>query len=466
MKRFWMTLGALSLLTTLQAQRPNIVFIMADDLGCTDLGCTGSDYYETPHIDRLAAEGLLFTQAYAPAANSAPSRACFMTGLYTPRHGVFTVSPSERGDATKRQLIPIPNTEDVAADFETLAEALSRAGYACGHVGKWHLGDDADGTGPLSQGFLSNVGGNRAGSPYSYFYPYRKKKTEQYHEGLETGTPGEYLTDRLTDEAIRFVEQHREGPFFLYLAHYAVHTPLQAPEDLIAKYRAKTPGAHHTNAVYAAMIERLDSGVGRLLEALERLGLTVNTLVVFCSDNGGSEPVTDNYPYRGGKGTPYEGGIRVPVILRWPGVIEAGSRSELPICSIDFYPTFVRLAGGEPSAELDGEDLFTQMSAPHSRDLFWHFPAYLESYRGTEASFRATPYSIVRSGDWKLIYYYEDRHRELFNLREDPYETHDVAAEERERCDALYAKLVRWIQQTRAPMPSLVNPQYVDIYND
>ncbi len=466
MKRLWMTLGAMCLLAPLHAKRPNIVFIMADDLGCTDLGCTGSDFYETPNIDRLASQGILFNNAYAPAANSAPSRACFMTGMYTPRHGVFTVSPSERGKAERRKLIPVPNTEDVRADFETLAEALSRQDYVCGHIGKWHLGDDKDGTGPLSQGFVSNVGGDRAGAPYSYFYPYKKKKTGKYHYGLEQGKDGEYLTDRLTDEAVSFIEQHREGPFFLYLAHYAVHTPLQAPVETVAKYESKPQGKYHANTVYAAMIEHLDRGVGRILATLDELGLTDDTIVVFCSDNGGSEPVTDNYPFRGGKGTPYEGGIRVPVIIRWPGNIDPGTVSDCPICSIDFYPTFVHIAGGEAPSTLDGRDLFDLMAERQPRDLFWHFPAYLEAYRGLAGDFRATPYSIVRSGDWKLIYYYEDRNVELFNLKDDPYETRDVAAEYPEVRSELYSKLVAWIQDTSAPMPSLANPLYVDIYND
>lgn len=461
-----MTLGAICVMSQLHAKRPNIVFIMTDDLGCTDLGCTGSDFYETPNIDRLAAEGMLFNTAYAPAANSAPSRACFMTGMYTPRHGIYTVSPSERGEATKRKLIPIPNTEDVTADFETLAEALSKQNYICGHIGKWHLGDDKEGTGPLSQGFSSNVGGDRAGAPYSYFYPYKKHNTDTYHLGLEQGREGEYLTDRLTDEAISFIERHSQEPFFLYLAHYTVHTPIQAPAETVVKYASKPLGKYHTNREYAAMIEHLDTGVGRIMETLDKLGLTDDTIVVFTSDNGGSEPVTDNYPYRGGKGTPYEGGIRVPVIIRWPGNIDPGSRSDYPICSIDFYPTLVRIAGGEVPSNLDGEDLFAGLSDQQPRDLFWHFPAYLEAYRGLDGDFRATPYSIVRSGDWKLIYYYEDRNIELFNLKEDPYETHDVAEEYPEVRNAIYAKLVDWIQQTNAPMPSLANPLYVDIYND
>jgi len=223
-------------------QKPNVVFIMADDLGWNDLGVTGSDYYETPNIDRLASQGMMFSNAYSSAANSAPSRACLMSGVYTPRHGVFTVGTSERGDKNKRKLIPIHNTEDLRADFVTMSEALQKSGYRCGHIGKWHLGDDADGTGPLSQGFVLNIAGGRAGTPYSYFYPYCNQKGD-CHVGLEKGKPEEYLTDRLTDEAIQFMKESAgKQPFFLYLSHHAVHVPLKAPKELIAKYEKNPRG--------------------------------------------------------------------------------------------------------------------------------------------------------------------------------------------------------------------------------
>ena len=366
-RKIW--LGATLLCTTgiqqvfsaeiLTGIKPNIVFILADDLGWTDLGIMGSDYYETPNIDRLAAEGILFDNAYAAAANSAPSRACMMTGMYTPRHGVYTVSPPDRGDRTKRKFIAIPNTEDVRADFVTMAEALQKQGYQCGHIGKWHLGDDADGTGPLSQGFIWNVGGNRAGAPYSYFYPYCLPDKSKCHLGLDKGTPGEYLTDRLTEEAISFIKDHKKGPFFLHLSHHAVHTALQAPDSLINKYRNKTPGKYHKNPIYAAMIEKLDDSVGRICQVIETLGIADHTILVFYSDNGGSEPVTDNYPLNGGKGMPYEGGSRVPLIMKWVGKIEPGTRSSVPVTGVDFYPTFVTLAHGKVASNLDGKDIFT-----------------------------------------------------------------------------------------------------------
>lgn len=443
--------------------RPNIVFILADDLGWTDLGCMGSDYYETPNIDRLASEGMVFSQAYSSAPNSAPSRACLMTGMFTPRHGVFTVSSSERGDRSRRKLIPVPNTEDVRSDFVTMAEMLSSAGYDCGHVGKWHLGDDEDGTGPLSQGFVSNVAGGRAGAPYSYFYPYGNRKG-QYHKGLEDGTPGEYLTDRLTTEGIKFINQHKDTgkPFFLYLSHHAVHVPLRAPEDLVARYEKKPAGKVHSNPVYAAMIESLDRNVGRVCAALDSLGLADNTLLVFYSDNGGSEPVTDNYPLRGGKGMAYEGGIRVPLIIRWPGHVPV-SHTDVPVYGIDFYPTFADIAGVTPDEALDGDDIFELVrTGRKDRDMFWHFPAYLQSYKGGENRyFRTTPYSSIRSGDWKLIYFYEDGDKQLFNLKEDMSEKEDLSDAFPDIAEKLYMKLESWLEKTDAPLPVEKNPYYM-----
>lgn len=447
-------------------EKPNIVFIMADDLGWNDLGYTGSDYHETPYIDSLASEGMVFTNAYAAAANSAPSRACFMSGMYTPRHGIFTVSPSARGDKKKRKLIPIKNTEDLRADFVTLGEALKAEGYTCGHVGKWHLGDDNDGTGPLSQGFDLNIAGCRAGTPYSYFYPYCNKKKGACHLGLDEGKEGEYLTDRLTDEAVKFMIDSSKGdkPFFLYMAHHAVHVPLKAPANLIEKYQNKEKGKYHKNPVYAAMMESLDNSVGRICHTLDSLGVADNTIIVFTSDNGGSEPVTDNFMLRGGKGMPYEGGIRVPLIVKWPGHTEAGSKCEVAVSGVDFYPTLVDMAGGKADSSLDGEDISCLLDGSEKkfkdRDLFWHFPAYLESYKKNGMDFRATPFSIVRSGEWKLIYFYETDTFELYNLDKDIMEKNNVAAKYPKVADVMVKKLKKWIADTGAPIPTEKNPYY------
>lgn len=442
-------------------ERPNIIFIVADDLGWTDLGISGSDYYETPAIDRLASEGMMFDNAYSAAANSAPSRACMMSGMYTPRHGIYTVSPSERGHASERKLIPVPNTDDLDTRFVTIAEALSAAGYRCGHIGKWHLGDDADGTGPLAQGFDTNTGGDRAGAPYSYFYPYCLPDKSRCHHGLSQGKPGEYLTDRLTDEAVKFIKESGEQPFFLHLAHFAVHTSLQAPEETIEKYRNKPAGKYHSNPVYAAMIEKLDDSVRRICDTVDSLGMADNTLIVFWSDNGGSEPVTDNWPLRGGKGTPYEGGDRVPLIIRWNGHTDPGTVSSVPVCGIDFFPTFISVAGADKVKGLDGKDIFSLVSGKSSRrDLFWHFPAYLESYT-SDHGFRATPYSSIRSGDWKLIHYYEDGSEELFDLSSDPGETENLSLTEPGIRKRLHRRLFRWLSKTNAPIPHELNPEYI-----
>lgn len=461
------TLPFLPLLTSAQRAssealtKPNIVFIIADDLGWTDLSIMGSDYYETPNIDGLAAKGLLFDNAYAAAANSAPSRACLMTGMYTPRHGVYTVSPSERGDRTKRKLIPIVNTDDVRAEFITVAEALGQQGYQCGHIGKWHLGDDADGTGPLSQGFIWNIGGNRAGAPYSYFYPYCLPDKSKCHLGLDKGTPGEYLTDRLTEEAVSFMKAHKDEPFFLHLSHHAVHTTLQAPDSLVNKYKNKPRGKYHSNPTYAAMIEKLDDSVGMICRTVEDLGIAHNTIIIFYSDNGGSEPVTDNYPLNGGKGTPYEGGTRVPLIIKWPGKIPAGTRTSVPVTGVDFYPTFVKMAHGTVASNLDGKDIFELIDDKDTeRSLFWHFPAYLEAYQNGGNGFRAKPYSSIRSGNWKLIYNYEDKSVELYNLKSDLGETRNLSNANRKKKNELYQKLTKWIEETHAPIPIKLNPYY------
>lgn len=387
-----------------------------------------------------------------------------MTGLYTPRHGVYTVSPSARGDKTKRKLIPITNTEDVRTDLVTLGEALKQQGYVCGHIGKWHLGSDLDGskTGPLSQGFDYNIAGDRAGSPYSYFYPYCRK--QKCHLGLDEGSEGEYLTDRLTSEAIKFVEQTKDKPFFLYMAHHAVHTPLKAPQTLVDKYQKKTKGKYQTNAIYAAMVENLDWNVGRLCHAIDSLGLSENTLIVFYSDNGGAAAATNNFRLRGAKGMPYEGGIRVPLIMKYPRKIKAGTVVSEPVTGVDFYPSLVALTGGIPDNGLDGENIFDRMKKGTSkvqRALFWHFPAYLEGYQGLGKDFRATPYSIIRSGDWKLIYYYEDKSMELFNLKNDRMERNNLVNLQPTLAKELYTRLMKWLIDTRADIPTELNPAYI-----
>ena len=311
--------------------KPNIVFYFIDDLGWTDVSFMGSKFYETPHVDRLAKEWMVFMDAYACAPNCAPSRACLMSGLYGPRHGVYTVANSDRGQSKYRKLVPIKNTRELAGRFETIAEVLQKAGYVTATMGKWHLGKD-----PTTQGFDVNIAGREWGSPSGggYHSPYK-------YPNLVNPKKGEYLTDRLASEACKFIETNKDKPFFLYLTHYTVHTPIQAKADLTAKYEKKKTATGHKNAKYAAMIESMNDSVGAVQATLKRLKLDGNTIVIFFSDNGGHGAVTSNAPLRGSKGMLYEGGIREPLIIKWPGVTEAGSTCREPVIGVDFYPTLM-----------------------------------------------------------------------------------------------------------------------------
>ncbi len=440
-----------------EPSQPNVVFILADDLGWKDLGCMGSSYYETPHIDSLAAEGMMFTNAYANAPNCAPTRACLMSGQYMPRHGIYTVGSSARGKSRDRKLIPVENTTVLDSGIVTLAESLHQAGYVTALMGKWHLGDEPDHS-PLDQGFDINIGGDHNGHPKTYFSPYENPY-------LNDGPEGEYLTDRLTDEAVRFIESKRDAPFFLYLPHFAVHTPIQAKEALIAKYREKSGNSGQDNPVYAAMIESLDEGVGRILACLDRNGLTENTIVVFYSDNGGHGVMTSMQPLRGSKGMLYEGGIRVPLIVRWPGRIEASAVTDTPVISIDFYPTLLDLCGVSPPVgqTLDGVSLapiLTEGGTIEREALYWHFPAYLEAYKKGEGPWRTTPAGAVRKGNWKLIEFFEDNRVELYNLDNDIGEQNDLSKQRLDTCMELLNDLVNWRQETNAPVPFEMNPEY------
>lgn len=428
--------------------RLNVVLILADDLGAQDLGCTGSRLFETPNIDRLAATGMRFTQAYAACTVCSPTRAAVQTGRYPAR---LHVTDWIKGHAyPKAKLRPPEWTMELPLAEITLAERLRGAGYATAHLGKWHLG--GEGFEPEQQGFEVNLGGDHRGQPPSYFSPYRLPR-------LSDGPPGEYLTDREGKEAEAFIREHRDGPFFLSYCAYAVHTPLQAPVDAAARYREKiaTVGGPQTNAVYAAMVERLDAAVGRILQTLADLDLTERTLVVFTSDNGGlvlgKNPPTSNAPLRSGKGSPYEGGHRVPLIVRWPGVTVAGSTSPEPVMSIDLHPTILD-ALRSPKAYLDRRGFDGVSLAPLLRDpaarlgreaLFWHYPHYHPG--------GATPYAAVRAGDWKLIQFYENGRQELFNLADDPGEATDLAESKPDEVMRLARILFRWQGSVDAQWP-------------
>ena len=439
-----------------EGRPPNVLFILADDLGWRDVGFMGNTAIATPRLDTLAA--VVFTQAYANAGNCAPTRACLLSGQYPPRHGVYTVGSPARGASRHRRLIPIPNETELAPEIVTLAEVFRAAGYATAHFGKWHLGAAAGPSGPQAQGFDLNVGGGEWGHPKSYFSPYDNAV-------LPDGPPGEHLTDRLTDEVLRFMEANRDRPFFIYLPYYAVHTPLQAKPGVLARYERRLPAGEKPLPVYAAMVETMDANIGRLLDRLEELELTEETILVFTSDNGPYFPASTAAPLRGSKGMLYEGGIRVPALLSWPNRLPAGSRSDTPILSLDWYPTLLDMAGIDPPDRhpLDGISLWPvlrQSGEVPARALFWHFPAYLQAYRGMKGHWRTTPAGAVRLGRWKLLEFFEDGRRELYDLVADPGESQNLIDKNPERAEALYRRLLAWRQGTGAPVPTERNPEY------
>lgn len=441
-------------------ERPNIILIVLDDLGWRDLGCAGSLFYETPHIDRLAREGIAFTDAYASAANCAPSRASYLTGQYTPRHGIYTVNSSERGDSRTRKLIPVPNKTHLDLRQMTVAKELKELGYVTAHIGKWHLGED-----PKTHGFDVNVGGSVYGHTQSYFSPYQNKY-------LPDGPEGEYLTDRLTDEALQFLSLAGRKQFFLHLSYYAVHTPLQAKDGMTEKYEKKQVSGRQNNSRYAAMVETVDHNLGRLFNRLEEMNLDKKTVIVFTSDNGGVWRHTSMAPLRAGKGSYYEGGIRVPLIIKWSGHIRGRRKSGVPVSGIDFYPTFMEMAGVSYGKNriLDGVSLMPLLEENNplaERPLFWHFPVYLENgnTETRDAVFRTRPGSVIRIGDWKLHEYFEDRGIELYNLRNDIGETQDLSAKRPDIVRELNDQLFAWRKKLGAPIPMTPNPHYDPAYD-
>lgn len=447
------------LLSCGEKTKPNIILINVDDLGWKDLGFMGSEYYETPNIDQLAGQGMVFYHAYAAAANCAPSRACMMSGMNTPKHGVYTVDNSERGNAKTRKIIPTPNRDFLPDSIYTLAMMLEDNGYTNGTFGKWHINRD-----PLQQGFHVNVGGSYHGNPgrEGYFSPYNVNF-------IENGPEGEYLTDRLTNEAVAFVKENTENPFFLYLPFYSVHTPIMGKKELIEKFEKKSGSDGQDRADYAAMVASVDENVGRLLDVLDELNLTENTFLIFTSDNGGIRDISYQTPLRAGKGSYYEGGIRIPLVIRWPGKIPDGSNSNVPVTHMDFYPTIRNIIEGEQVADekWDGTDLaplFKQESLAE-RPLFWHFPIYLQAYNpkedgGKDPLFRTRPGSVVRRGNWKLHHYFEEDDYELYNLEEDPGEKNNLAESQTEIRDQLIKLLTNWREGVNAPVPSRKNPLY------
>ena len=437
--------------------RPNIVFILIDDLGWSDLGCTGSRYYETPNIDRLAGESMRFTDAYAASPLCSPTRASILTGKSPARLHLTDVLPSGYPSRPTDKLRGAPSVRFLSTDEVALPKALKSRGYVSACIGKWHLG--GEGYLPENHGFDLNLGATEAGTAPGGYFKF-STPTLKLREG-------EYLTDRLTAEAENFMETNREKPFFLYLAHYAVHTPFQAKPDVVAKYRAKAkPDQEQRHPTYAAMVESADDSVGRILKKLDELKLAERTLVVFFSDNGGlsftsgrTEPATSNTPLREGKGSLYEGGIRVPLIIRWPGVAKPGKVCDVPVSSVDFYPTILEASGGtlQPNQIVDGLSLVPLLRQEGTWDrqaLFWHYPHY-----NGDRIYCGSPCGAVRKGDFKLIEYMEDGKLELYDLKENVGERHDVSGVLKEKTNELHQLITTWRREVGALMPS-PNPEF------
>jgi len=424
--------------------RPNVIVVLVDDMGWKDLSCQGSDFYETPHIDRLAASGMRFTSGYAACTVCSPTRAALLTGMYPARlHVTDWIAGHERPQAQLR----IPAwTKHLPREAVTIAERLQAAGYATASIGKWHLGG-ADFS-PPCQGFDLNRGGTDKGQPPSYFAPY----------GIETlpdGPPGEYLTDREAAEAVSFIEANRDRPFLLYLPHHGVHAPIQAKPEVAARYAAKRPGIPPKLAAYAAMVESVDEAVGSILAVLDRLGLRERTAIFFTSDNGGQASITDMRPLRAGKGSPWEGGVRVPFIVSWPGVTQPGTTSDLPVITPDIAATILDLtaAGSDPAQPLDGTSLAGVLRGGGlDRDaISWHYPHYHPG--------GATPYSAIRSGPWRLVHFYEDDRDELYDLEADPGETTDLAGAQPDTTADLRRTLAAWLTAVGGQVPT-PNPEF------
>lgn len=451
--------------------RPNIVLILADDLGVHDLGCYGADLHETPAIDGLAREGMRFLRAYSPSPVCTPTRASLLTGKHPARLRMTIWSEGSLKGPTDRRMLQATSLHDLPRTEVTLAKHLQAAGYLTASVGKWHLGDANHA--PEAHGFDVNIGGTHWGAPASFFFPYRGSgrfgAELRYVPHLEFGREGEYLTDRLTDEALRVIDAGaaRRQPFFLYLAHHAPHTPIEAKASDVAYFESKLrPGLVHRNPVYAAMVRSLDESVGRVLGRLRERGLETNTMVVFASDNGGylgtdarqTIPVTTNAPLRSGKGSLYEGGIRVPLVVKWPGVTKAGSTSGEAVVLTDLFRTLMTAAGLAVPAGLpeDGVDLTAVLREPASKvgrqALYFHYPHYYHAPK-------TAPASAVQAWPWKLVEHLEDGRAELFDLGKDPGESRDLSGVEPEQVLELRKRLAGWRSEVGAAMPTW-NPAF------
>jgi len=422
---------------------PNIIVMLIDDMGWTDLGCYGSNYYETPHIDQLAKDGMRFTQAYSACTVCSPTRAAMLTGKSPAR---LHITDWIAGHVPDNSRLVIPKwTLQLPMEEETLAERLKTRGYATASIGKWHLGGEE--FYPTKHGFDVNIAGTDKGSPPSYFSPYKIAT-------LPDGPKDEFLSDRLTSEAVKFIEKNKAKPFFVYLPHYG------------AKYQAKKADRGHSNPVYAALVESVDDSVGALRAKLKELSLDQNTIFIFTSDNGGlshqvrsegwSRGPTDNSPARLGKGSAYEGGVHIPLIVAWPGLVKPGSTCDVPVITYDHVPTLLAATQTPLKKEqvLDGESLLPLLGQTDTlarEAIYWHYPHY---HPGS-----ARPYSAIREGDWKLIQFHEDNHVELYNLKLDAGESDNRAPFDAVRAMQLRDKLNAWLKDTGAQIPER-NPKY------
>ena len=449
------------------AKKPNIVYIMADDLGWTDVGFNGAKFYESPNIDKMRAEGINFTNAYSSGPNCAPSRACLMTGMFTPRHHLYQPSGRSKGNKAWMKLA-VPGSCDKGKDafkcnndtiddkHTCIPEVLKKAGYITGRFGKWHLGQS-------DQGFdvVTSDG---------------KPDNDKKHYGSIT------VADSLTNASLKFIETNKDKPFFLYLAHWDVHGPIRAKKDVVDKFKKKLeaenkqwkPGQPY-NPTYAGMLEAVDKSVMRVRAKLEELGLSKNTMIVFTSDNGGKRSFNgSNDPLKSGKGALFEGGIRIPTCVVWPGKVKPGSETSIPISSVDYLPTFAAITGAPLPTDqpVDGESLVEIMKGEKTKrdkSIFWHYPLYLSGNAGdnvipasgrTEPYWRAVPASCIRKGDWKLIHYFEDNSIKLYNIANDISEANDLSKSNAEKAQQLFAELKAWQKETKAPVPTELNPDF------
>jgi len=454
-------------------QKPNIVLISIDDLGWADIAGNGSDLHETPRIDLLESQSLKFTEAYAAASVCTPTRASLMTGKYPARINMTIWSEWAINPQFDMPLLPPDVIGDLPLKENTLAEILKKKGYLTAHVGKWHLGDSNHS--PEYHGFDINIGGSHWGCPATFFYPYRGEiyNTERQITGFEadangdyfTEREGEYLTDRLTDEAIKIMEGTKNKPFFLNLAYYSVHTPIEGKPETVKYFEEKIkPEMHHKNANYAAMVSSVDENIGRVMDKIEQLGISDNTVVIFISDNGGftgqwnNEVVTNNFPLRSGKGSLYEGGVKIPMLIRYPGITTPGSKTSNVVSTIDILPTIkdiVNIKETDKETVIDGVSLFNVMKNPamevDREYVFWHYPHYYYPI--------TSPVSSVRNKDWKLLQYYEDDRIELYNLKDDPSEKNNLSEKMPEKAKELLKVLDNWKIEVKAQVPT-INTNY------